>query len=52
MAGFQLGRGYDLERYDRDCVAAGLVPVERWSTWGRAPFPGDGGYAVSLHRQG
>jgi hypothetical protein len=49
--GFQLGRGYELDEYDRDCAAAGLVPDGRWATWGRDPFPGDGSYAVSQHRR-
>jgi SAM-dependent methyltransferase len=51
VAGFQLGQGYGIDRYDDDCAAAGLVLVERWSTWARDPFPGEGGYAVSLHRR-
>ncbi|MGO9457930.1 MAG: class I SAM-dependent DNA methyltransferase [Acidimicrobiales bacterium] len=50
VAGFQLDRGYALDDWDRGCREAGLVLVERWSTWDRAPFgPGDA-YAVSLHR--
>lgn len=49
VAGFSLGRGYDLFRYDQDCAAAGLVMVERWSTWDRDPFR-NGDYAVSVHR--
>jgi SAM-dependent methyltransferase len=49
IAGFQLGRGYELDAYDADCAAVGLAPSARFSTWGRAPFaPGDG-YAVSIH---
>ena len=36
VAGFQLGGGrYDLERYDRDCRAAGLELAERFATWDR-----------------
>jgi SAM-dependent methyltransferase len=50
VAGFQLGRGYDVDAYDTDCVAAGLVLESRWATWDGAPFPGDGSYAVSVHR--
>ncbi len=52
VAGFQLGRGYDLGAYDDHCRAAGLALVDRWATWDRRPFPGDGSYAVSLHRPG
>ena len=48
VAGFQLGRGYELAAYDRDCTAAGLTLAERYSTWAADPFaPGDG-YAVSV----
>jgi SAM-dependent methyltransferase len=49
VAGFQLGRGYDLAGYDRDCAAAGLELVERTATWEGDPFDG-GDYAVSVHR--
>lgn len=51
VAGFQLGRGYDLAGYDADCAAAGLEPVARFATWDREPFPGEGTYAVSIHRR-
>ena len=50
VAGFQLGRGYELAAYDRDCRIAGLELVERWATWDRAPFVSDSAYAVSVHR--
>lgn len=49
VAGFQLGHAYPLATYDAHCVAAGLVLVERFSTWEGAPF-GGGDYAVSVHR--
>lgn len=49
IAGFQLGRGYALDRYDADCAAAGLDPVERFAAWDGDPYDG-GGYAVSVHR--
>ena len=48
VAGFQLGRGYDLDVYDAHCAAVGLVLAERFATWDRAPFDG-GDYAVSVH---
>jgi SAM-dependent methyltransferase len=51
VSGFQLGRGYDVAEYDEHCAAAGLVLEGRWSTWDRDAFPGDGSYAVSLHRR-
>jgi len=50
VAGFQLGRGYDLVAYDRHCGQAGLELAARWATWDRDAWPGDGGYAVSVHR--
>ncbi len=49
VAGFQLGRGYSLERYDADCRAAGMEPAERFATWEGEPYDG-GDYAVSVHR--
>jgi SAM-dependent methyltransferase len=49
VAGFQLGRGYDLAAYDEHCTAAGLTLAGRWATWDRDPYPGDGTYAVSVH---
>jgi SAM-dependent methyltransferase len=51
VAGFQLGRGYELDAYDAHCAAAGLVLAERYATWASDPFPGDGSYAVSVHRR-
>jgi SAM-dependent methyltransferase len=50
VSGFQLGRGYELDAYDEHCAAAGLDLEQRWATWDRRPWPGDGGYAVSVHR--
>jgi SAM-dependent methyltransferase len=52
VAGFQLGRGYELADYDADCARVGLVLAGRFATWARDPFPGDGSYAVSVHRHG
>ena len=54
VAGFQLKRGgYDLESYDADCAAAGLVLAERYASWDRQPYVADprGDYAVSVHRR-
>ena len=51
IAGFQLGRGYELDAYDADAAAAGLELSERYATWDRDPFPGDGSYAVSVHQR-
>jgi len=50
IAGFQLGRGYELDAFDADCGAAGLALSARYSTWDGEPYGPDGGYAVSVHR--
>lgn len=50
VAGFSLDRGYDLERYDQDCVRAGLVLDGRYATWSGEPWVAGGAYAVSVHR--
>jgi len=51
VAGFSLGRGYEVSAYDTDARAAGLVVEERWSTWDRDPFDASSAYAVSVHRR-
>lgn len=52
ICGFQLQAGrYSLDDFDAACEAAGLAPVERWSTWDRQPFDPSGGYVVTVHRQ-
>ena len=48
VAGFQLGRGYELSAFDASCTDAGLRITDRWSTWGRAPFSPSDDYAVSV----
>ncbi|HZP58636.1 MAG TPA: class I SAM-dependent methyltransferase [Dehalococcoidia bacterium] len=50
IAGFQLGRGMDLERYDVLCEAAGLRLHERFATWERGAWRARADYAVSVHR--
>jgi SAM-dependent methyltransferase len=50
VAGFQLDRGYTLERYDEDCRRTGLELVARWATWAEDPWVEGGPYAVSVHR--
>ena len=40
-----------LADYDAACSAAGLVLIDRWSTWNRAPWEPEAGYAVSVHRR-
>ena len=49
IAGFQTDRSLSVDGYDRICSASGLKLAERWSTWDRAPWGGDGDYAVSVH---
>ncbi|HVF32372.1 MAG TPA: class I SAM-dependent methyltransferase [Acidimicrobiales bacterium] len=50
VAGFSLGRGYEVDDYDADAAACGLRLVERFSTWDRRPFlAGRSEYAVSVH---
>lgn len=49
IAGFQLGRGYELSDYDAHAASAGLALRERFATWDGAPFQGEGSYAVSVH---
>jgi len=49
VAGFQLGKGYDLDAYDRACDLAGLRVAQRWSSWDRQLFADTSEYAVSVH---
>ncbi|HSP39404.1 MAG TPA: class I SAM-dependent methyltransferase [Frankiaceae bacterium] len=59
VTGFGLDRAHlprsaaliDLGEFDGWCSAAGLEPVVRSSTWDGDPWPGDGGYAVSVFRR-
>lgn len=51
IAGFQLQPGrLSLDDYDHAALAAGLVFVERWASWGREPFIPETNYAVSVHQ--
>jgi 2-polyprenyl-3-methyl-5-hydroxy-6-metoxy-1,4-benzoquinol methylase len=49
IAGFQLGRGYELSDYDVACNDAGLSFVERLATWDGEHFASNSSYAVSIH---
>ena len=54
VAGFSTDwsdRPYDVESYDAACGEAGLVVVERFSTWDRRPWTDAANYAVSVHRR-
>jgi SAM-dependent methyltransferase len=50
VAGFSLGSGLALDRYDAMADDAGLVLEDRFATWERAPFEAGADYAVSVHR--
>ena len=50
VAGFQLGRGLELDEYDALAAGAGFELHERFATWGGAAFVAPGDYAVSVHR--
>ena len=49
VAGFQLGRDYGVDDYDRDCAAAGLEKQARYSTWNGDDWDAMCDYAVSVH---
>lgn len=51
VAGFQLDRHYGLDDYDAAAAQGGLVLTERFSAWDRSAYPGNGTYAVSVHRR-
>ena len=51
VAGFQLGRGYELDDYDAHCRAVDLEIVDRRATWDGDPFVAGSDYAVSVHRR-
>lgn len=50
VAGFSLGGGLPLDRYDAMAADAGLILEDRFATWERAPFEDGADYAVSVHR--
>jgi len=52
VAGYSIDpAGFAPTEHDALAARAGLVLVERWSTWDRRPFEGPGSYAVSVHRR-
>ncbi len=52
VAGFALRPGGPtVNGYDALCLDSGLVLVERWATWQRAPFSAASDFAVSVHRR-
>lgn len=50
LVGFGLGRGYELDRFDEDAAAAGLVLEHRFATWDLRPWRADADFAVSALR--
>ena len=51
VAGFQLDGRHGADDHDREARAAGLAPLERWSTWDRDPWDDGAGYVVAVHRR-
>lgn len=51
ISGFSLGHGWSADDHDDAALAAGLEPVDRFATWERDPWPGDGSYVVAVHRR-
>lgn len=49
VAGFQLGRGLDVESYNAAASQAGLLPEEHWSSWDAEPATDAADYAVLVH---
>ena len=50
VSGFQVRRRrFGPAELDKAAADHGLSLVHRWSTWDRAPWPGDGTYQVSVH---
>lgn len=50
VVGFGFGRGYELETFDADVAAAGLVLEHRFGTWGLRPLTRHSDFAVSILR--
>jgi SAM-dependent methyltransferase len=51
IAGFQLGRGYELRDFDAASSGAGMVLEQRWKSWDGATFEEGSDYAVSVLRR-
>jgi SAM-dependent methyltransferase len=49
IAGFQLGRSYGIDDYERDCATAGMAVDRRHGTWDGDPWVDGGDYVVSVH---
>lgn len=51
IAGFQLGRTVDVGDYDAWAAAAGLLLIDRYSSWDGDSWDETSNYAVSVHRR-
>ncbi|WP_328346088.1 class I SAM-dependent methyltransferase [Micromonospora sp. NBC_00421] len=51
LVGFGLDRGYRLDHFDSDAVAAGLRLEQRFATWDLRPWRDEADFAVSLLRR-
>jgi SAM-dependent methyltransferase len=51
VTGFATDRDYDLEAFDRDWAAAGLVLEHRFATWDLRPWRADATFAVTVLRR-
>lgn len=50
VVGFGTARGYALDAFDRDLLAAGFTLEHRFATWDLRPWHDDAGFAVSVLR--
>jgi SAM-dependent methyltransferase len=50
VIGFGTGRGYPIDAFDRDVVAAGLLVQQRFGTWHLEPFDEASDFAVTVLR--
>jgi SAM-dependent methyltransferase len=50
VAGFSVDRGYSIDDWNADTVAAGLELAERFATWERDAWVPGAAYAVSVHQ--
>lgn len=48
IVGFGTDRGYELETFDADVIAAGLTLQQRFATWDLVPWTAEADFAVSF----
>lgn len=51
VVGFGLDRGYSIDEFDADALAAGLPLENRFATWDLRPWHAGAGFAVSVLRK-